>query len=316
MDLEYIAFDSMGVKSSCFQVASERSTVVVDPGVTIESDSFPLSESQRMYRKRTYEHEVKKKAKNADAVAISHYHYDHYTPEPDRKMYGRKRLLLKHPEKEINDEQRERAAEFLDGVRGMTDRVDYADGRTFYFDGFKLSVGEPMWHGTEETKMGTVVPMMFEDNGSGRRVLYTSDLEGPVEEEYVDWIVDRDPDELILNGFPIYMLEFVKEYSHYARAVLNLKQIIEEVRPSKIVLDHHLLRDYRYRELYGPAFRAATDNGVTMRTAAEEMGDDPQVVRAYRENGPTEWREWPSPTTDDLERIADGSDPEIVLDID
>jgi predicted metallo-beta-lactamase superfamily hydrolase len=144
-------------------------------------------------------------------------------------------------------------------------------------------------------------------------VLYTSDLDGPVEDDGLDWIKTKDPDVLIHNGAPTYMLDFVLGYQEYAQGVLNLIEIIEDVSPSTIVLDHHLLRDYRYRDLYRAAFDAARDNGVTITTAAEEQGDKPRVLRAYEENGPSKWSEWPAPDRGQLEALADGKDPDTVL---
>ncbi|MDY6770883.1 MAG: MBL fold metallo-hydrolase [Candidatus Nanohaloarchaea archaeon] len=313
MDIEYVAFDSMGVQGSCFRVSGGDDRVIVDPGISMETDAFPLSESERMYLRSTMKNRLTKKAKQANVAAISHYHYDHYTEEPDRKIYGRKRLLLKDPEQDINDEQRERAAELLDGVKGLADRIDHADGRTFYFDGFKLSFGDAMWHGGAGTGMGKVVPMVFKDNATGRSVLYTSDLDGPVEDDAADWIVEQEPDVIIHNGAPTYMLDLVLDYQGYAKGVLNLKRVIEEVGPSKIVLDHHLLRDYRYRDLYRVAFDAARDNGVTMNTAAEELGDQPKVREAYEEADEARWSDWPTPDESQLERLAAGEDPDTVL---
>lgn len=313
MDIEYVAFDSMGVQGACFRVMAGDDRVIVDPGLSIEMDTFPLSESERMYLRSDHKLAVKKKAKKSNILAISHYHYDHYTEEPDRKIYGRKQMLVKSPDEDINDEQRHRANELLSQVRDVADEIEYADGQTYYFDRFKLQFGDPLWHGAADTEMGKVVPLLFEDNSSGRRVLYTSDMDGPVEDDGLDWIKAKDPDVLIHNGAPTYMLDFVLGYEEYARGVLNLIEIIEDVTPSKIVLDHHLLRDYRYRDLYRAAFDAARDNGVTITTAAEEQGDKPRVLRAYEANGPSKWSEWPAPDRGQLEALADGTDPDVVL---
>ncbi|MDY6777776.1 MAG: MBL fold metallo-hydrolase [Candidatus Nanohaloarchaea archaeon] len=313
MQFEPVAFDSMGVKSSCFLIEAGNDRLIVDPGVSIESDSFPLSESRRLYLRSTMNHKVKKKAKTADAAVISHYHYDHYTQEPDRKVYGRKELYVKHPEQDINDEQRERAVTLLDEVEDVADQIEYADGRSFYFDAFSLKFGDPFWHGAANTGMGQVIPLVVEENASGRKLLYTSDMDGPVEDEATQWIIDEEPDVLVLNGAPTYMLDFVLDYEEYAKAVLNLVDIIEEVTPSKIILDHHLLRDYRYEDLYRVAFEAANANGVTMHTAAEEQGDQPKVREAYQENGGTKWSDWPRPSHNQLERLASGEGPDDVF---
>lgn len=313
MDVEYVAFDSMGVEGSCFVFESGNDSIIVDPGIAIEPDSFPLSESRRMYLKGQYLRKVKKRAKKADIALLSHYHYDHFTKKPDRKLYGNKRLMVKSPDQYIDEEQQERASKLLDEIEPMSSRLDYIDNQSFYFDSFRVKFAEPGWHGVEGTELGYVVPMVFHENESDRKLLYSSDVDGLLDQELFDWIVGQDPDEIILNGPPTYMLDFVLDYQDFARGVLNLRRLIELVDPEKIILDHHLLRDYRYKDLYYSAYELAEERGVTMRSAAEENGERPKVIEAYGENGPTKWNEWPKPSVKDLKRLAEGKPPEQVL---
>ena len=313
MDIEYIAFDSLGVQASCFQVTAGNETAIVDPGLSIQADSFPLSESKRLYLRSTYKHRIKKKAKQADVGVISHYHYDHFTQEPDRKIYGRKRMFVKDPDNDINDEQKKRSHELLEKIESMTNRIDVADGQTFYLDRLKLAFGEPQWHGPPETEMGQVIPLMIEDTSTDRSVLYTSDLDGPVDTDARDWIIRQDPDEIIYNGPPTYLLDFVLDYQDYAKGVQNMISVIEEVAPSKIVLDHHLLRDYRYEDLFRPVYIAAEQHNTTVHTAADEHGEQPVVMDAYQDNGATKWTDWPTPTRDDIDQLAQGIPPSKVF---
>lgn len=314
MDIEYIAFDSLGVQSSCFQVSAGNETAIIDPGLSIQADSFPLSESKRLYLRSTYKHKIKKKAKQADVGVISHYHYDHFTQEPDRKIYGRKRMLVKDPDTAINEEQQDRAHELLDAIDTMANRIDVADGQTFYLDQLKLKFGKPQWHGPQDTEMGQVLPLVIEDTSTDRRVLYTSDLDGPVETDARDWIVRQDPDVMIYNGPPTYLLDFVLDYQDFAKGMQNMITIIEDVSPSTIILDHHLLRDYRYKDLFRPVFTAAEQYNTAIHTAAEEQGETPVVAEAYQDNGPTKWTDWPTPTRDDIDQLAQGIPPAKVFD--
>ncbi len=48
MEIEYIAFDSFGIKSSCIRVVSEGISIVVDPGIATETDSFPIPFAERV----------------------------------------------------------------------------------------------------------------------------------------------------------------------------------------------------------------------------------------------------------------------------
>jgi len=134
-----------------------------------------------------------------------------------------------------------------------------------------------------------------------------------VEEDAVEWVIEQDPDMMIVNGAPTYMLDFVLDYQEYAQGVLNLRRIIDEAQPEKIILDHHLLRDYRYQDLYDVAFKSAEKNRVEMHTAAEEHGNRPKVVTAYEGRGTGKWKSWPQPTLRQLQDLADGEDPEEVF---
>jgi predicted metallo-beta-lactamase superfamily hydrolase len=59
-----------------------------------------------------------------------------------------------------------------------------------------------------------------------------------------------------------------------------------------LILDHHLLRDYRYPDLYCEIYKKAKKFGLRVCTAAEFVGKEPAVLSAYKRNGPTKWKEW------------------------
>jgi len=47
MKINFVAFDSLGVKSSCVQVKTKDITITIDPGIADEVDSFPLPRKER-----------------------------------------------------------------------------------------------------------------------------------------------------------------------------------------------------------------------------------------------------------------------------
>lgn len=108
-------FDSLGAKSSCTLVETPDVSILIDPGVAIMQPSFPASEAKKLYWLEKGRREVKKAARKADVIVISHYHYDHYFPE-DMHVYEGKLLLAKNPNEYINDSQRGRAEEFYSNI--------------------------------------------------------------------------------------------------------------------------------------------------------------------------------------------------------
>jgi len=283
--VRYVAFDSYGVKSSCIRVETRDVITVVDPGIASERPSFPLPRKERRALRKRYEAEIRKACSDADVIVITHYHYDHYIP--DQEPYRGKRLLVKDPEHSINRSQRWRAGRLLEGLEAD---VEVADGECFTYGSTEIRFSKPHWHGVEGSKLGYVLMVSIDDGE--RRLLYTSDIDGPVLREVADEIIEIDPDILIIDGPPTYLLGFIFAYYNLARSIVNLCHILEESRAETIILDHHLVRDYRYPELLHLVYRKAREVSRRVCTAAELMGLRPMVLKAYEIHGPTRWREW------------------------
>ena len=115
MKVEYIAFDSFGVKSSCVLVTTADCSICIDPGIAEEVNSFPLPLWKRLALVIYYKKKIIAACKKADIITISHYHYDHVIPEPN--LYRNKILLVKDPKKNINKSQKGRAAELLPQIK-------------------------------------------------------------------------------------------------------------------------------------------------------------------------------------------------------
>lgn len=288
MDLKYIAFDSLGVKSSCFMIEAPGHKILVDPGISGEVDSFPLSGPERAGLVKLYERKIRRACKEADLIAITHYHYDHFIP--DKRLYEGKTLLVKDPAKSINKSQAARAKDLLDGLEAD---VRIADGRTFRFGQTRISFTGPVWHGPAGTNLGHVLMLSARGAGNnGKRILFSSDVNGVYDESQADIIIKEKPDILLLDGPPTYILGYIMSYYNLAKCVLNICKIIESAKPSLVFLDHHSLRDYRYPDLLHECYRVAENAGVKLTTVAEFLGKKPQVLAGYGKNGPTKWKRW------------------------
>ena len=287
MNLECIAFDSLGVKSSCFMVEAAGHKILVDPGIAGEVDSFPSSSRERAALVRKYERNIRLACKQAEVIAITHYHYDHYIP--DKKMYEGKTLLVKDPLKRINRSQAGRAKDFLDMIGDDAD-VKIADGRSFKFGGSEISFSPPVWHGAYKTNLGYV--LMASIRQGNEKVLYSSDVNGVYLSEQADLIIKERPDILLLDGPPTYLLGYIMSYYNLAKCVLNICRIMRKAKPGLVFMDHHLLRDYRYPDLMHECYRLAEKLGVNLTTVAEHLGKKPKVLEGYAKNGPTKWKRW------------------------
>ena len=158
-------------------------------------------------------------------------------------------------------------------------RLRFADSKTFEFGSTRLRFSKPLFHGVEYSRVGWVVWVVVEYGG--RKLLYSSDVNGPIIEDYAEWIIREKPDILLLDGPATYTLGYMLNLINLGRAVENVKRIISEAQPELILFDHHLPREPRYRERVAEVYREAEREGVKVMTVAEYMGLKPKVLEEY-----------------------------------
>ncbi|PIV70280.1 MAG: MBL fold metallo-hydrolase, partial [Euryarchaeota archaeon CG01_land_8_20_14_3_00_38_12] len=110
------------------------------------------------------------------------------------------------------------------------------------FGSTKIRFTKPLWHGTRGTKLGFVVGVIIENK---EKIFFTSDIDGPCIEEYADMVVEEKPEILIIDGPATYLLGYIMSYENLKKSIKNLKKIVEKTDFKTMILDHHLLRDYR-----------------------------------------------------------------------
>ena len=155
-------------------------------------------------------------------------------------------------------------------------KVKFADGKYYEFGETKLRFANAMFHGIEFSTVGWVVPVVVEYKNE--KLLYSSDLNGPMIEDYAEWIIQENPDVLLLDGPSSYMIPYTVNLINFRRAVENISRIVQESEVSTIILDHHLLRDRKYQERMGPVYKAAAKAGKELLTVAEYYGKTPVVL--------------------------------------
>lgn len=285
MRINYVAFDSFGVKSSCVFIETPEINICIDPGIAVETPSFPLPTKVKSDLVKLYKDKIKNACNKADVIVITHYHYDHHIPKST--LYTGKHLLIKDPVNNINKSQKERAKMFLDIVTEHVKSVRIADKKMFEFKSTKIKFSKPLWHGPEGTKLGKVLMVIVEERG--QKILYSSDVDGPYIKEYAKTMINEKPNIIILDGFPSYLLGFLASHKNLRVVIRNTINILKSVE-AKIILDHHLLRDYRFKNIYHEVYKTANELGRTVHTAAEEVGKEPMVLQGYKNFGPTRWK--------------------------
>lgn len=130
--------------------------------------------------------------------------------------------------------------------------VNFIDGRTFTYGNTVIRFGKPWFHGMEYSRLGWIIPIVIKKGSV--KLLYTSDVNGPIIEDYAEYIIKKNPDVLFIDGPATYMIPYTINLINFRRALENIKRIIKETKTKIIFIDHHLTRDPKYmirlKEIY------------------------------------------------------------------
>jgi len=274
-----LAFDSFGVRSMATFVETDDLTILIDPGVSLAPVRYGLEPHPLEWQRldETWE-EIKQYTENANVLIVTHYHYDHHDPDYP-ELYRNKRVFTKHPTQNINRSQEERAALFLETIKGMPKKLEVADGRKFRLGKTFIHFSKAVCHGTNP-RLGYVTEVSIKNNNE--KFLHTSDVEGPSLEDQVSFILEEKPDVLFVDGPMTYMLGYRYSYKSLEISNNNLVRAVKETNLNTLVLDHHFLRDLNYRLRIKPVYEAAENRGVKVVTAAEFCGRKIEMLEALR----------------------------------
>lgn len=265
-----ISFDSLGVRSMATFVETPDVSVLIDPGVALAPNRYgrpphPIEVKLMMH----YWHEIVSYAKRADVMVVTHYHYDHHNPEAP-EIYKDKQVFLKDPEKKINLNQTKRAKYFLKKLDKLPKSIEPAEGKELKIGKTHIKfspIGIP--HGPDE-KLGCLVMTVIKSGGT--KFIHTSDVEGATVKSQRDFIIEESPDILIIDG-PLTWLG------------LQAKSMCEIVKESKIkhfIVDHHFLRDPRWKEKMDCVYKEAEKKGTKVQCVAEYLGKDIVMYEPFR----------------------------------
>ena len=287
-----LAFESLGVRSMCTYIETPDIRILLDAGVSLGPNRYRLTphplECKALKRSREKILEI---AEKADVVTISHYHFDHHTPsytdwaynwsskEIADRIYTGKLVFMKSYRSRVNVSQRRRGWIFVKTGGRKAKKLEISDKRSFKFNNTTLRFSAPVSHGEENSGLGWLIMTTIEYNNA-ERVLFASDVQGPISNRALKIILAERPNLLIVGGPPLYLAGMVKEES-MKMGLKNLESIAQNV--PLVILDHHLLRDKEWREKTQPVFDIASESGHKIITAAEYKGEEDQLLEARRD---------------------------------
>jgi len=267
-----LASESLGVRSLATYVETDSHKILIDPSAALGPSRYGLPPAkEELIALEESKKKIKEFARKADILIITHYHYDHY--DPDENFYNGKKVLAKDINSKINKSQTERGTVFRDIIKDSCDLI-YADNKKFNLDDIEIKFSEPFPHGPVGSRLGFVIMCSIIDKNF--KLLFASDTQGPVSDEATGYILNEKPDLLIIDGPPTYFLGYKFSERDFLKSKENLTRISTELN-SKIILDHHLLRDLKYKERFKELYE--TNRVCSM---AEYVGLENNLLEAHR----------------------------------
>jgi uncharacterized protein len=269
-----IASDSLGVRSMATYIETKDCKILIDPSAALAAKRYSLPPHQKEYEAlNNIKEKISSYAKKCDILTISHYHFDHY--EENKTFYKEKKVFAKSITKKINKSQKERGKELKNNIEKICD-LNYCDDSDYKFGNTKILFSSPFFHGPKNVRLGYII--MTEISEGKKRILHTSDVQGPITDNATDYIIERKPDILILDGPPTNLLGYRFSYKNLEKATINLIKIIENIK-CDIILDHHLLRDIKYKKVFSKPYEIGKKR---VKTFAEYLGKENNTLEANR----------------------------------
>ena len=265
--------DSLGIRSMATLIEFDKEKIFIDASAALGPSRYGLPPHPlEIEALDNAKKEIAKIAKDCNFFVITHYHYDHY--DPDEDFYVGKKIFAKRIDKDINRSQQERGSYFRELFEERA-QIIYCDDTQHEIEGYKIKFSPPFPHGPYGVRLGYVLMVSIENK---EKILFASDVQGPVYEKAKDYIINEMPDILIMDGPPSYFLGWKFSQENLQKAEKNLIEIMENV-DCELILDHHLLRDLKYKERLKNLYE---NYGDKIKTFAEWNGMENNLLEAKR----------------------------------
>ena len=159
-------------------------------------------------------------------------------------------------------------------------RLIFPEGKELKKGKTKVKFTEPLFHGIEYSRVGWVFSTIIKRGKE--KLIHSSDLNGPIIEDYADWIIKENPTFLILDGPMTYMLGYTLNLINFRRVLENVKNIIEKVDFKVMIWDHHLPREPKFRKHTEEIWKKAKKLNKRVTTASEYQLKKKPVVEVVK----------------------------------
>lgn len=289
IDITPIAAESLGTRSLCTRVVTPDVAILFDPSAALAKRYNLEPHPDEYLALQNALESIERSASETKVLSISHYHYDHVRPGFENhvynlskknersRMFSGKVVLIKDNRDQINPSQRRRGFYFEKDVKDVVDKIEWADNRVFRFGETTVTYSPPLHHGPLKSPLGFVLATLVEH--AGVRFMFAPDVQGPIVQDTLQYVLQMAPDLLIIGGPPIYLTRFKESERTLAQSSLI---VLASTIPT-LVVDHHLLRSINWEEWMGPVYTSSEKSGNRVLTMAELAGRKNMTLEAERE---------------------------------
>ena len=167
---------------------------------------------------------------------------------------------------------------FRQTAEKLAEKFVASDGESFQFGRTTVRFPPPVPHGEKDSGLGWVLPCVVER--SKDKFVFAPDVQGPVVNDTLEFLLGEKPRILIIGGPPTYLRGFRVGDEFFQTALDNMERLTESIET--VVIDHHLLRDEGWYDFLAPVRKSAEKAGHQVLTAAGLLKAEPKPLEAIR----------------------------------
>jgi len=195
-----------------------------------------------------------------------------HATKKDFRSYNkrRKEVLEKGRKRFFNYVKKWSSFERIPEIESDDIKIIFPEEKTFTFGDTSVSFSKPLFHGIEYAGVGWVFATIIKHKD--KKLLHSSDVSGPMIEDYADLIIKQNPSILILDGPTTYLFGYILNKINLTRTIDNTVRVVKEIDADVIIYDHHLTRENKFREHTKAVWDTALVYDKKVMTAAEYLG--------------------------------------------
>jgi predicted metallo-beta-lactamase superfamily hydrolase len=254
-------------------------SVLINPGADLAKLRFGHAPHQlEAYQLEKHLDRIHLYTESAKICLISRYTRT-YCSMDHLELFEDKVLLMKNPNGHIHVEERKKAFDLLNRIKGLPREVIYIDGRSFDIGQIRFSFSDPV-EILDEGETAYTVLLSIRSKKSA--LVHTSGCQGLSSKTVLDFIKKQNPDVLYLDGPPLYQMDTKKSQTEQDQLSVSLETLYQSSDLKEVILDHHFIREQNWQTRMNILASNAAKHNIQFRTAAEFRGEENNPFESRR----------------------------------